>query len=176
MFNMGFTELIVLAIIALIVIGPKQLPEVARVVGRLLNEFKRATGDLTSSIAHVKSQAKDYVTSTEQQVKKTLNVDELKISKKSIQEDFEKYTSKILDTSDGHEAPQGGEQLDHGPGHDEDGFGEPHYEEDHEHLHDGEHDHLHSEESNEQDENEGDVPDEGIASKNHSEKSSKDPT
>jgi sec-independent protein translocase protein TatB len=47
MFNIGFVELIVLAVIALIVIGPKQLPEIARVVGRTLNEVKRATEELT---------------------------------------------------------------------------------------------------------------------------------
>lgn len=35
-----------LGIIALIFIGPNQLPEVARTVGRMLNELKRATGDL----------------------------------------------------------------------------------------------------------------------------------
>lgn len=42
--------MIVLGIIALVFIGPKQLPEVARVVGRLINEWKRATSDLTSSL------------------------------------------------------------------------------------------------------------------------------
>ncbi len=50
MFNLGFTELLVLGAIALIFIGPKQLPELARTVGRLLNEFKRATADFQSSI------------------------------------------------------------------------------------------------------------------------------
>lgn len=49
MFNLGFAELIVLGIIALVFIGPKQLPEVAKVIGRLINEWKRATSDLTSS-------------------------------------------------------------------------------------------------------------------------------
>lgn len=50
MFDIGFSEMILLAAIALVAIGPKQLPEVARVVGRMLNEFKRATGDLTKTI------------------------------------------------------------------------------------------------------------------------------
>lgn len=65
MFNMGLQEMIVLGAIALLVIGPKQLPEVARVVGRMLNEFKRATGDLTSSIANVKNEAQTLANSTE---------------------------------------------------------------------------------------------------------------
>lgn len=45
MFNIGFSELLILGIIALIFLGPQQLPEVARTLGRLLNEWKRATGD-----------------------------------------------------------------------------------------------------------------------------------
>jgi sec-independent protein translocase protein TatB len=49
MFNLGFSELIVIGVIALIFIGPKQLPEVARAVGRMINEWKRATSELTSS-------------------------------------------------------------------------------------------------------------------------------
>ena len=50
MFNIGFTELVLVGVIALIFIGPQQLPELARTVGRLLNEFKRATTDFQSSV------------------------------------------------------------------------------------------------------------------------------
>lgn len=50
MFNLGFTELLLLGVIALIFIGPNQLPEVARTVGRLLNEWKRATSDFQSTL------------------------------------------------------------------------------------------------------------------------------
>lgn len=50
MFNLGFTELLLLGVIALIFIGPSQLPEVARTVGRLLNEWKRATSDFQSTV------------------------------------------------------------------------------------------------------------------------------
>ena len=46
MFNMGFTELVVLAIIGLLVLGPEQLPTVARKLARLVNELKRATEDV----------------------------------------------------------------------------------------------------------------------------------
>lgn len=53
MFNLGFSELILLAIIALIFIGPKQLPELARTLGRTLNELKRATGDLKDTFSNV---------------------------------------------------------------------------------------------------------------------------
>ncbi len=42
MFNIGPLELIVVLIIALIVLGPQRLPEVARSVGRGMREFRRA--------------------------------------------------------------------------------------------------------------------------------------
>lgn len=54
MFDIGFGEMILLAAIALIAIGPKQLPEVARVIGRMLNEFRRATGDLTRTFVEAR--------------------------------------------------------------------------------------------------------------------------
>lgn len=49
MFDIGFGEMLIIAAIALIAIGPKQLPEVARTLGRLMNEFKRATGEFTKT-------------------------------------------------------------------------------------------------------------------------------
>lgn len=45
MFGLGFSEIILLGVLALIIIGPKQLPDVARTLGRFLNELKRATDD-----------------------------------------------------------------------------------------------------------------------------------
>ena len=52
MFGLSFTHLILLAVIALVVLGPEQLPEVARTVARLLNEWKRATSDIQSSLSN----------------------------------------------------------------------------------------------------------------------------
>ncbi len=56
MFDIGFGEMILLAAIALIAIGPKQLPEVARAVGKLLGEFKRTVGEVTSTVASAREE------------------------------------------------------------------------------------------------------------------------
>ena len=50
MFGLGISEIIFLAILALVVIGPKQLPEVARTLGRFLNELRRTTSVLTDDL------------------------------------------------------------------------------------------------------------------------------
>jgi Tat protein translocase TatB subunit len=56
MFDIGFGEMIMLAAIALIAIGPKQLPEVARTVGKLIGEFKKAVGEVTETVASARNE------------------------------------------------------------------------------------------------------------------------
>ena len=51
MFGIGMTELIIILAVALIIIGPKKLPELARTLGKGLAEFRRATSDLKDSIS-----------------------------------------------------------------------------------------------------------------------------
>jgi Sec-independent protein translocase protein TatA len=50
MFGIGMPHLLLLAAIALIAIGPKQLPEVARVIGRFLNDLKKVRDEFTRTI------------------------------------------------------------------------------------------------------------------------------
>ena len=50
MFNIGPTELIIILVLALIVFGPKRLPEIGRSIGRSLREFRRASDEIRGEI------------------------------------------------------------------------------------------------------------------------------
>jgi len=50
MFDIGFTELLVIAVVALIVIGPERLPKVARTLGHLFGRMQRYVNDVKADI------------------------------------------------------------------------------------------------------------------------------
>ena len=50
MFDIGFSEMIVIAVIALIVLGPEKLPRVARTAGHLLGRMQRYVNDVKADI------------------------------------------------------------------------------------------------------------------------------
>ena len=50
MFGIGMQELLIILVIALIVLGPKRLPEIARALGKGMREFRKATQEVKESI------------------------------------------------------------------------------------------------------------------------------
>jgi sec-independent protein translocase protein TatB len=50
MFDVGFSELLVIGVVALVVIGPERLPGVARTVGHMLGRMRRYVNDVKSEI------------------------------------------------------------------------------------------------------------------------------
>ena len=50
MFGIGMQELIIIAIIALIIVGPKKLPDLAKTLGKGFSEFKKATDGITDDL------------------------------------------------------------------------------------------------------------------------------
>jgi len=75
MFDVGFSELMVIALVALIVIGPERLPRVARTLGALLGRAQRYVNDVKADIQrevdldelkNVKSTLQDAAASVEQ--------------------------------------------------------------------------------------------------------------
>ena len=50
MFGMGFQEILLILVVALVVVGPGKLPDLARALGRGFAEFKRAKDDLSNTL------------------------------------------------------------------------------------------------------------------------------
>ena len=58
MFGIEMTELIVILAIALVVLGPKKLPEIARSLGRGLAEFRRASSEMRREFLDVTDESR----------------------------------------------------------------------------------------------------------------------
>ena len=48
--NLGFSEMVFLFLLALLIFGPRKLPEIGRQIGRFMNEFKRASNEFKAQI------------------------------------------------------------------------------------------------------------------------------
>lgn len=82
MFDFGFSELMVIAVVALIVIGPERLPTVARTAGILLGRLRRYAADVKADISRemqldelrkMQQDVADRITSVESTVRKELH-------------------------------------------------------------------------------------------------------
>ncbi|MGC5328021.1 twin-arginine translocase TatA/TatE family subunit [Brevibacillus sp. SYSU BS000544] len=65
MTSIGIPGLILILILALVLFGPKKLPEIGRAVGQTLKEFKKSTRELTSDVVEeMKEQPVKNITTT----------------------------------------------------------------------------------------------------------------
>lgn len=65
MFGIGVPELMVILVVALIVLGPTRLPDVAKAVGRALAEFRKATSDISDELKDVRRTLEQEVRNAE---------------------------------------------------------------------------------------------------------------
>jgi sec-independent protein translocase protein TatB len=82
MFDIGFSELMVIAVVALIVIGPERLPKVARTLGHLVGRMQRYVNDVKADISRemeldelkkLQASVQDAAQSMQQAVTKEIN-------------------------------------------------------------------------------------------------------
>jgi sec-independent protein translocase protein TatB len=77
MFDIGFSELMVIGVVALIVIGPERLPRVARTLGHLAGRLQR------------------YVTDVKADINREMELDELKKMRESVQQTASSFESSV---------------------------------------------------------------------------------
>ena len=102
MFDMGFLELLVIGVIALIVLGPERLPKAARSVGLWVGKAKQSFNavkveiDRELQIQEMQQQFAEEKAKLEAQIK----VDDLQESLSDIQQDIEETTAELTAPSD----------------------------------------------------------------------------
>ena len=70
--GIGFQEMLVIIILALVLIGPKKLPEIAKTVGKALAEFRRAVDEVKGTIdEEMFKEEKDYLKGGYKELKET---------------------------------------------------------------------------------------------------------
>lgn len=79
MFDIGFSELMVISLVALIVIGPERLPKVARTVGHLLGRLQRYVSDVKSDIS--REMQLEELRKMQQQIEQSARETELTINR-----------------------------------------------------------------------------------------------
>ena len=87
MFDIAFSELLVIGVVALIVIGPEKLPKVARTLGALMGRMQR------------------YVSTVKADVKRELDVQELHKIQDAVQQDAAAVASEMSQEAQQFQAP-----------------------------------------------------------------------
>lgn len=60
MFGIGPAELVVVLVIALVIFGPKKIPEIANALGKSINEFKKGSREIEASVRkEIEASSKD---------------------------------------------------------------------------------------------------------------------
>jgi sec-independent protein translocase protein TatB len=89
MFDVGFSEIFVIALVALIVIGPERLPKVARTLGHLFGRMQRYVNDVKADITRemeldelrkLQASVEDAARSIEQTVNKEISTTESELN------------------------------------------------------------------------------------------------
>jgi len=105
MFGIGLPELILIMVVALIIIGPKKLPDVAKALGRAMGEFRRATSDFKDAIdldddLKDLKQVKDSISDIKEEVRSTITFDDITKGLSASDDADETNAKKTPESSD----------------------------------------------------------------------------
>jgi sec-independent protein translocase protein TatB len=86
MFDIGFSEIVVIAVVALVVLGPEKLPKAARTLGHLFGRLQRYVNDVKSDI------------------KREIDLEELRKLQQSVQTTAKEFETSMISATQGVEA------------------------------------------------------------------------
>lgn len=113
MFGIGTTELLIIILVALVVLGPSKLPEIMKAMGKGIAEFKRLSTDVKSTLDAEVSRAERDERRKEKELAEKKTRDEA--AKKATQDEASLATAKPVDDAaptrpEAGAAPTGGVQ------------------------------------------------------------------
>ena len=106
MFDFGFSEMILVAVVALIVVGPQRLPKVARTVGHLLGRLQRYVSDVKADVSRemqleelkkLQEQVRDQARDLESSVRK--QADSVESSLKDAGSEVRKQVDEVAESA-----------------------------------------------------------------------------
>jgi len=118
MFDIGFSELMLIAVVALIVIGPERLPKVARTVGHLFGRMQRYVNDVKADISRemalddlrkLQANIQDTASSLEQSMKQEVSAVESDLNR--VAGDAQAMAAPTASPAETAQAPAAAEAL-----------------------------------------------------------------
>jgi len=107
MFGIGMPEMLVILAVALIVIGPKKLPDLAKSLGRAFAEFRRATSEIKESLEIDDGDLKDIKTTFDDMRDELKEAVDINVDVKPKDQSDSLVDEKDNDTRSGNRKPEG---------------------------------------------------------------------
>ena len=73
MFGIGIPELLVILVVALVFVGPERLPEVAKFLGKIFAEFRKATDDISEELSSARLMLEEELRQAEREAREEKN-------------------------------------------------------------------------------------------------------